>query len=138
VEELLAAVADACAGVDGLQAGIVFGSALERSDPHDLDVALLWQEDLPDSERWRRAEAVAAGIEHRLASRGLNVDVKDLRRLSLVLQHRVLRDGRAVAVADRRAWVRFVSETVPRALDFLPAHRRMLEASARRLARVGS
>ena len=43
--------------------------------------------------------------------------------------------GEEVAcVADRRALVRFNSETVPRALDFLPFYRRMLEASARRLA----
>jgi predicted nucleotidyltransferase len=138
VRDLLDTIAAACAGVDGLEAAIVFGSVLESRSPEDLDLALLWRPDLPDRERWRRAEAIAADAEHRPGAGGLVVDVKDLRRLPLVLQHRVLRDGKAVYVADRRALVRFTSETVPRALDFLPAYRRMLEASARSVARVGS
>jgi hypothetical protein len=41
VRELLDAVAAACAGVDGLQAAVVFGSVLGGRAPHDLDVALL-------------------------------------------------------------------------------------------------
>jgi hypothetical protein len=137
MDGVLEAVAEACRGAEGLQAALVFGSTLERDDPGDLDVAFLWEEDLDPAERWRRANRIAADVEHRLVQLGLNVDVKDLRALPLVLQHRVLRDGRAAYVADRRALVRFNSETVPRALDFLPFHRRMLQASARRLARDG-
>lgn len=132
--EVIAAVATACEGVEGLQAAIVFGSVLARADPADLDLALLWCEDLSPADRCERAERVAAEVEHALRTRGLSVDVKDLRSLPLVIQHRVLRDGRAAYVADRRAFVRFVSETVPRALDFLPFHRRALLAAARRLA----
>jgi len=67
VLDVLDAVAAACAGIDGLQAAIVFGSALTRTDPHDLDVALLWQEAIPRTERWQRAERIAATVEHRLA-----------------------------------------------------------------------
>jgi hypothetical protein len=134
MEEVLAAVADASRGVAGLQAAIVFGSVLERDHPGDLDVAFLWAEDVSSEDRWRRANGVAADVEHRLTSRGLNVDVKDLRALPLVLQHRVLRDGRQVYVADRRALVRFSSETLPRALDFLVFHRRTLQGIARRIA----
>ena len=111
---------------------------VRSASPNDLDVAFLWRDDLPARERWVRANRIAADIEHRLAARGIEVDVSDLRALPLVLQHRVLREGRAVFVADRHALVRFVSETLPLALDFLPFHRRMLEASARRLARDGS
>jgi predicted nucleotidyltransferase len=135
VQELLEAVAAACRGVDGLQAAIVFGSAVVREDPADLDLALLWDDSLDARECWRRGNRVAGEVEHRLGRRALNVDVKDLRRLPLVLQHRVLRDGRVAYVADRRALVRFNSETVPCALDFLPFHRRALLAAARRLAR---
>ena len=138
VQDLLDATATACEGVEGLQAALVFGSALRSASPDDLDVAFLWRDDLPARERWVRANRIAAGIEHRLAARGIEVDVNDLRALPLVLQHRVLREGCAVFVVDRRALVRFMSETLPRALDFLPFHRRMLEASARRLARDGS
>ena len=138
VQDLLDVAAAACEGVEGLQAAIVFGSALRSTSPNDLDVAFLWRDDLPARERWARANRIAADIEHRLAARGVEVDVNDLRALPLVLQHRVLREGGAVLVADRRALVRFTSETLPRALDFLPFHRRMLEASARRLARDGS
>jgi hypothetical protein len=131
----LAIVARACAAAEGLQAAIVFGSALTRSDPGDLDLALLWREELPAVERTKRAERIAADLEHALSPQDLGVDVSDLRTLPIVLQHRVLRDGRAVYVADRRALVRFTSETVPRALDFLPFHRRALLDAARRLAR---
>jgi hypothetical protein len=132
--DVLDAVAEACRGCEGLQAALVFGSVLSRRDPADLDLALLWAESVDAGERWRLANRIAADVEHRLPHPGLNVDVKDLRALPLVLQHRVLRDGRAAYVADRRALVRFSSETVPRALDFLPFHRRMLRAAARRLA----
>ena len=131
--DLMATVAAACRGVQGLQAAIVFGSALDHSDPGDLDLALLWQDDLQPSARCERAERVAADLEHALRTRDLGVDVKDLRSLPLAIQHRVLRDGRHAYVADRRALVRFISETVPRALDFLPFYRRALLAAARRL-----
>lgn len=134
MDDVLAAVADASRDVEGLQATIVFGSVLEREHPGDLDVAFLWAEDIEPRDRWRRANVVAADVEHRL---GLDVDVKDLRALPLVLQHRVLRDGRQAYVADRRALVRFSSETLPRALDFLVFHRRTLEGIARRIAGDG-
>jgi len=137
MDEVLAAVADASRGVTGLQASIVFGSVLDRTTPGDLDVALLWTEELDARERWRRANAVAGDIEHRLQQRGLDVDVKDLRVLPPVLQHRVLRDGRPAYVADRRALVRFSSETLPRALDFLVFHQRTLRDTASRIARDG-
>ena len=133
VKDTLRLVERACDGVDGLQAAIVFGSALVTDEPHDLDLALLWSEDVSAGERWRRANRVAGDIEHAMGAAALNVDVKDLRALPLVLQHRVLQSGRSAYVADRRALVRFNSETVPRALDFLPFYRRMLEASAERL-----
>lgn len=138
MRDVLEPVAAACAGVEGLQAAIVFGSVLEHGQPGDLDLALLWDPELDPAERWRRGNRVAAEVEHRLAPRGLGVDLKDLRRLPLILQHRVLRDGRTAYVADRRALVRFSSETVPRALDFLPFYRRALRAAAGKLARDGS
>jgi hypothetical protein len=98
-------------------------------------LALLWSLSLSPGERWQRANRVASDLEHRIAARGLGVDVKDLRSLPLALQFRVLREGQRVYVADRQALVRFQSETIPLALDFLPFQRRALEASARRLAR---
>ena len=134
IDGVLQAVAEACHGIEGLQAALVFGSVLQRSDPGDLDLALLWEPCLPPERRWRLANRVAADVEHRVRHLGLNVDVQDLRFLPLVLQHRVLRDGRVASVSDRRALVRFNAETVPRALDFLPFHRRALRAAARRLA----
>jgi predicted nucleotidyltransferase len=137
MQGVLEAVAEACRGVEELQAALVFGSVLERDNPGDLDIAFLWTENLDGEERWRRANRIAADLEHRLAHLGLNVDLKDLRTIPLVLQHRILRDGRVAYVADRRALIRFNAETVPRALDFLPFHRRMLRASARRLAGDG-
>lgn len=135
------AVAEACAGcadTEGLQAALVFGSALCSEHPNDLDVALLWSESLSTVERWRRANRLAAEIERRLPAPRLAVDVKDLRSLSLPLQYRVLREGVEAFVADRRALVRFASLVLPQALDFLPRYYGMLRASARRLARVGS
>jgi hypothetical protein len=133
-EPLLDAVRQACAGAPGLQAAVVFGSALVRTTPHDLDLALLWDPALPVTERWRRGNAIAAEIEHHIAPSGIGVDLKDLRELPLALKFRVLRDGRRVVVADPRAMVRFQSETVPLALDFLSFQRRALAAAARRLA----
>jgi Polymerase beta, Nucleotidyltransferase len=134
-EALCSAAAAACEAVPGLQAGIVFGSALSTHQPRDLDLALLWLPVLTADERWQRANRLAAELEHRIVASGLGVDVKDLRALPLALQFRVLRDGQRVYVADRKALVRFQSETIPLALDFLPFRRRALEASARRLLR---
>jgi hypothetical protein len=133
--EFCSAAAAACEAVSDLQAGIVFGSALSSEHPSDLDLALLWHPSLTVEERWKRANRVASDLEHRIAYSGLGVDVKDLRSLPLALQFRVLRDGQRVYVADRQALVRFQSETIPLALDFLPFRQRALEASARRLAR---
>lgn len=92
----------ACEGAAALQAAVVFGSALRVDDPGDLDLALLWDPGLPDDLRWRRADDIAAELEHRLVSDELAVDVQDLRRLPLALQFRVLREGRPVLVVDRR------------------------------------
>ena len=125
----------ACAGTPDLQAAIVFGSVLTSAEPRDLDLALLWNPVLPEAERWQRANHVATEVERACGAGALNVDVKDLRALPLVLQHRVLRDGHVSWVGDRRALVRFNSETVPRALDYLPAYRRMLRDSAEELRR---
>jgi hypothetical protein len=133
--ELLEAAASACNQVQGLQAAIVFGSALTSEHPRDLDLALLWEPSLGVEERWARANIVAAEIEHRIAAFALSVDVKDLRSLPLALQFRVLKEGQRVCVADQHSLVRFQSETVPLALDFLPFQRRALAAAARRLAR---
>jgi predicted nucleotidyltransferase len=133
--DLCNAAAAACEGVPDLQAAIVFGSVLSGKDPRDLDLALLWSPELPTAERWQRANRIASDLEHRIVESGLGVDVKDLRSLPLALQFRVLRDGRQVYVPDRQAMVRFQSETIPLALDFLPFRQRALEASARRLAR---
>jgi predicted nucleotidyltransferase len=135
VEGLTDIVAAACRGFDGLQAAILFGSALTSASPGDVDLALLWRESLTPAERWKLANEIAGEVEHGLAPRGLNVDVKDLRALPLVLQHRVLQTGVIAYVADRRALVHFSSVIVPQALDFLPFHRRALRASAQQLAK---
>src|SRR5687767_15047145 len=103
--ELLASVATACRDAAGLQAAIVFGSALRRPDPGDLDVALLWSDEVPADERWRHGNRVAGILEQHLSARGLTVDIKDLRALPLHLQYRILQEGRAAYVADRRALV---------------------------------
>lgn len=132
---LIEAIRAACADAPDLQAAVLFGSALESDCPNDVDLALLWPADVPVEARFRRATRVAAEIEHRIAETGLNVDVKDLRALPISLQFRVLREGRRVTVRDQRAWVRFQSDTVPLALDFLPFHRRALVEAAHRLAR---
>ena len=132
--DFVAIVGEACKDAPDLQAAVVFGSALESDRPGDLDLALLWRPELPAQERWRRANAIASAIEHRLAGHDLNVDVKDLRSLPLVLQHRVLQSGKVACLHDRKAWVRFNSEIVPRALDFLPFYRRALRASVRKVA----
>jgi hypothetical protein len=136
--DFAAIVAEACKDAPDLQAAVVFGSALETDRPGDLDLALLWPTDLAVEERWRRANAIASAVEHRLAGHDLNVDVKDLRALPLVLQHRVLQTGKVASLRDRKAWVRFNYETVPRALDFLPFYRRALRASVRKAAGDGS
>ncbi|MCC6900763.1 MAG: hypothetical protein IT377_17415 [Polyangiaceae bacterium] len=129
-------VAAACRDVPDLEAAIVFGSVLTSDAPGDLDLALLWRAELSPDERWQRANRVAGEIEHALAAQSpLEVDVKDLRALPLVLQHRVLATGKPVLVADRRALVRFSSVILPQALDFLPFHRRGLRAAAERLAK---
>jgi len=41
---------------------------LERRDPGDLDLAFLWAEEVGAEERWRRANRIAAEVEHRLVA----------------------------------------------------------------------
>lgn len=131
------AVKSACRGVDGLEAAVVFGSVLRSERPRDLDVALLWRSELDATECWRRANRIAGLIERALPGPGLNVDVKDLRRLDIPIRFRVLRDGVVAFQSDRRAFVRFKAETMSIALDFLPWYERSLRASAKRLADGG-
>ena len=131
---LLDTVARTAEATPGLVALYVFGSALRPSGapPRDLDVAVVWDEELPAEERWKRGQALARRIE--VATPQLPVDLIDLRDAPPALQHRVLSEGRRVTDAAPVARVRFEAETLSRALDFIEWQKPFLDRWLQRMA----
>jgi uncharacterized protein len=83
-----------------------------------VDVAVLLDARLDSTEAFGRTIEVGADLSDPLQTN--DVDVADLRAVSLPLKYRVYRDGVTRACRDRRAFVRVKAATMLEYLDFLP------------------
>lgn len=119
----------------GVAAAYLYGSAArgETTSLSDVDIALLFAEDL--NEKARRDLIVELASELARAGAGERLDVRDIDELPLVIQGRILGEGRLARSNDDVRRVRF--ETFVRMLyfDFLPFHRRDIEEGLRSLRR---
>ncbi|MGH7543458.1 MAG: type VII toxin-antitoxin system MntA family adenylyltransferase antitoxin [Gemmatimonadota bacterium] len=130
--ELLAEAAGPRAEV---AAAYVYGSVArgEATSLSDIDIALLFSEDAPESLRHDVIVQVASGLAHTAV--GKELDVRDIEELPLVVQGRILTEGRLVRSNDDVRRVRFETSTRMRYFDFLPFHVRDVEEGLRSLRR---
>jgi predicted nucleotidyltransferase len=106
----------------GEAAAYLFGSVArgEARAGSDVDVAVLFAEDPPPT-----LDGLGFDLEAELTRRlGLPVQLVVLNRVSAVLVHRVLRDGRLVSNRDPSARVRFEVRKRNEYFDLLPVLRR--------------
>lgn len=102
----------------------------------DLDLAVLFQQDVSEDRRWQVLPRLGSAVARRLADgdgEGLEVDVHDLASLSLAVQGRVLTEGVLVLSVDEVPRVRFEDRTRRRYFDFLPFQQRDTEEGLRGL-----
>jgi len=119
----------------GLAAAYLYGSVArgETTSLSDIDVALLFDEDL--GEQARRDLIVEMASELARAGVGERLDVRDVEDLPLVAQGRVLTEGRLVQSNNDVRRVRFETSVRMLYFDFLPFHRRDVEEGLRSLRR---
>jgi predicted nucleotidyltransferase len=119
----------------GVAAAYLYGSVArgETTSLSDVDIAVLFSEDLSESVRRDlmvdiSSDLVRAGIGERL-------DLRDIEELPLVVQGRILTEGRLAHSNDDVRRVRFETSIRMRYFDFLPFHRRDVEEGLRSLRR---
>lgn len=109
-----------------------YGSAARgRVTPlSDLDLAVLFGQDVPEDRRWRFLPGLASSVARSLAEGGAeapDVEVHDLGSLPLAVQGRVLTEGVLVLSTEEVRRVRFEELTRRRYFDFLPFQERDTE-----------
>ena len=134
--DLEAAVARELAAFPEIAVGYLFGSRA-RGEPgpeSDLDVGLVLKRrgETAEQHYWWICD-LASRLESTCP--GARVDVVLLESQGPIFAHRVLLSGRKVFEADRARRIDFESETVVRALDFLPTYEIVERGHIRRLAR---
>jgi predicted nucleotidyltransferase len=116
-------------------AGYLFGSvARAESTPlSDVDVALLFAEEMPTEDRERRAARFGAAVSRRIPGGPHEADVHDIEELPLAVRGRVLVEGVRTGGTDSPRRVAFEDVTLRRYFDFLPHHRADVEEGLRAL-----
>lgn len=121
--ELLARLEELLAGEPGLACAYVHGSFTAGAPFGDVDVALLFRDDLVPE----RPLPYELTLEERLEQAlGLPVDVRLLNGAPLSFSYQVIKAGRPIAVADDEARVRFQARVWAAYADFAPFRRRYL------------
>ena len=118
----------------------VYGSTVrsEVTALSDLDLAVLFREDVPEDRRWRLLPKLGSAVARSLAEESAGsreVDVHDLASLPLAVRGRVLTEGVLVVSADHVRRVRFEELTRRRYFDFLPFRERDTEQGLKGLRR---
>ena len=125
------AVREVAANLPGVAFAIVFGSSA-RGDTHaasDVDVALAF------TNHERPTTRELGGIVSRLEkATGQRVDAVVLEDAAPGLAYRIFRDGQAVLVRDREAFVERKARAILEYLDFQPVERACSEAVLARRA----
>lgn len=132
--DLIDAVARVVGDRAGVAAAYLFGSAASgRATPlSDVDVAVLLDDGLNDgrdagSAREGVLTEITTALARDLGHDAARIDVRDVERLPLAIQGRILTDGRLVVSGDDVRRVRFETRIRQRYFDFLP----FLEADTR-------
>lgn len=124
VEDFLSSVAD-----DPVAAIYLYGSAArgQVTGLSDLDVAVLYREEMTEDRRWRVLPGLGSAVARSLAVDGTNapdVDVHDLASMPIAVQGRVLTEGVVILSTDEVRRVRFEELARRRYFDFLPFQER--------------
>ncbi len=122
-----------CARVPGLLAAVVFGSFArgEATPWSDVDVGVLCEGSLDFDERLALLADLGATLER-------DVDVVDLRNAPLPLRGRAVADAAPLVLADREAWIDFVTRTTLEWLDFKPTYLRGVAIELERFRSQGA
>ena len=132
--ELLATLSAICArSLSGVQCAYAFGSVarVEEGPLSDLDLAVLFDDEMPAARRLDQAAALTEEVE-RVAGR--RADILILNESPPALRYRVVCDGRLLYARDERRRVAFESQALDEFLDFQPVlarYDRLLLARAR-------
>ncbi len=121
--EIITALGRAISSRPRIAAAYLYGSvtASRTTGLSDVDVAVLFGEDVDAGARRLFASEIAAELVRAVPGRAM--DVRDLDELPLVLQGRVLTEGILAGSNDPVRRVRFETDTRMRYFDFLPFHR---------------
>ena len=135
--ELLARLANALEGREESLEAYLFGSRARRqAQPHsDIDVAVYIDEECAHDGAWGYQSQLTTDL---MVALGTNeVDVVVLNRASILLYHRVLRDGVRFLSRDLRATTNRAGQALSRYFDFLPQLEKM-DRARRYAARAGN
>jgi predicted nucleotidyltransferase len=118
--KLLARLTSALEGRKEILEAYLFGShARGQAQPHsDIDVAVYIDEALADDGAWGYQAQLTTDLMVVLGTN--HVDVVVLNRASILLYHRVLRDGVRFLSRDLRATTTRAGQALSRYFDFLP------------------
>jgi uncharacterized protein len=103
-------------------AAYLHGSAARGEPAADLDIAVLLRRAAPDL---RELDALAAVLQAEGAPAGPQLDVRPLSGTSPRFRANVLREGRLIYEADRKARLDFEAQAYAEWLDFKPVWERM-------------
>ncbi len=118
--KLLARLTSALKGREEILEAYLFGShARGQAQPHsDIDVAVYIDEALADDGAWGYQAQLTTDLMVVLGTN--HVDVVVLNRASILLYHRVLRDGVRLLSRDLQATTIRAGQALSRYFDFLP------------------
>ena len=118
--KLLARLTSALEGREEILEAYLFGShARGQAQPHsDIDVAVYIDEALADDGAWGYQAQLTTDLMVVLGTN--HVDVVVLNRASILLYHRVLRDGVRLLSRDLQATTIRAGQALSRYFDFLP------------------
>lgn len=123
--ELLARLTSALEGREEILEAYLFGSqARMQAQPHsDIDVAVYIDEEYAHDGAWGYQSQLTTDL---MVALGTNdVDVVVLNRASILLYHRVLRDGVRFLSRDLRATTNRAGQALSRYFDYLPQLEKM-------------
>lgn len=118
--ELLARLANALEGREEILEAYLFGSQARRqAQPHsDIDVAVYIDEARAGDGAWGYQAHLTTDLMVALGSN--DIDVVLLNKASILLYHRVLRDGVRLMSRDLKATTTRAGQALSRYFDFLP------------------
>lgn len=103
-------------------AAYLYGSAARGEPARDLDIAILFRDELPPA---RDLERMAADLQRLGAPHGPEIDLRPLNRTAPRFRANVVREGRVLVDRDPRKRVEAEARALSEWLDFKPVWERM-------------